>query len=58
METYGLVGTEFQFATMTKFWSCPASVAQSAYEPKCRWFDSQTGHMPGLQSRSPVGGVR
>ena len=23
-----------------------------------RWFDSQSGHMPGLQARSPLGGVR
>ena len=28
-----------------------------AYEPKDRWFDSQSGHVPGLQARSPVGGV-
>ena len=29
-----------------------------AWEPKCCWFDSQWGHMPGLRPRSPVGGVR
>ena len=28
-----------------------------AYEPKGRQFDSQSGHMPGLQDRFPVGGV-
>ena len=26
-----------------------------AWEPKGLWFDSQSGHMPGLQARSPVG---
>ena len=26
-------------------------------EAKGRWFDSQTGHMPGLQARSSVGGA-
>ena len=28
-----------------------------AYEPKGRWFYSQSGHMPGLRARSPVEGV-
>ena len=28
-----------------------------AWEPKVRWFDSQSEHMPGLQDRSPVGGA-
>ena len=27
-----------------------------AWEPKGCWFDSQSGHMPGLRARSPVGG--
>ena len=27
-----------------------------ACEPKGHWFDSQSGHMPGLQARSPVRG--
>ena len=27
----------------------------SACEPKNLWFDSQSGHMPGLWARSPVG---
>ena len=26
-------------------------------EPKGYWFDSQSGHMPGLRARSPVGGT-
>ena len=30
----------------------------SACQPKGRWFDSQSGHMPGLRARSPVGGAR
>ena len=29
-----------------------------ACEPKGHWFDSQSGHMPGLRARSPAGGVR
>ena len=29
-----------------------------ACEPKGHWFDSQSGHMPGLWARSPVGGAR
>ena len=29
-----------------------------ACEPKGCWFDSQSGHMHGLQARSPVGVVR
>ena len=29
-----------------------------ACKPKGHWFNSQSGHMPGLQARSPVGGVR
>ena len=28
-----------------------------AYEPKGGGFDSQSGHMPGLWARSPVGGA-
>ena len=27
-------------------------------EPKGYWFNSQSGHMPGLWARSPVGGIR
>ena len=29
----------------------------SSCEPKGRWFHSQSGHMPGLWARSPVGGA-
>ena len=29
-----------------------------ACEPKGHWFNSQSGHMPGLWARSPVGGAR
>ena len=27
------------------------------HQPGNHWLDSQSGHMPGLQARSPVGGV-
>ena len=30
---------------------------EPACEPKGRWFNSQSGHMPGLRARSPVGGT-
>ena len=33
-----------------------AGVAQWT-EPNGRWFDSWSGHMPGLGARFPVGGV-
>ena len=29
-----------------------------AYKPKSCWFDSQSGHMPGLWARSPVRGAQ
>ena len=29
-----------------------------ACEHRGHWFDSQSGHMPGLRARSPVGGMR
>ena len=29
-----------------------------ACKTKGRWFDSQSGHMPGLEARSPVGGTQ
>ena len=29
-----------------------------AWEPKGCWFDSQSGHIPGLQTGSPVGGMQ
>ena len=30
----------------------------SSCRPKVHWIDSPAGHMPGLQARSPVGGVQ
>ena len=30
----------------------------SSWEPKGRWFNSWSGHMPGLWARSLAGGVR
>ena len=34
------------------------ALACVACEPKGCWFNSQSGHMPGLRARSPVGGKR
>ena len=34
-----------------------AGVAQWI-EPKDHWFNSQSGHMTGLQARSPMGSMR
>ena len=31
---------------------------QPACEPGGHWFDTQSGHMPGLRARSPAGGVQ
>ena len=36
-------------------WCCPGWCGNC--ELKCHQFDSQSGHMPGLQARSPLGGV-
>ena len=33
---------------------CDSVDCVPACEPKGRWFDSQSGHMPGLRARSPV----
>ena len=33
-------------------------IKQGLCEPMGHQFDSQSGHMPGLQTRSPVGGMR
>ena len=35
-----------------------AGVAQLACKPKVPRFDSQSGHIPGLWARCPVGGIR
>ena len=37
------------FSSVDWAWAC---------EPKGRWFNSQSGHIPGLPARSPVRGVR
>ena len=37
-------------------WCSSVDWARS-YEPKSYWFNSQSGHMPGLWARSPVGGM-
>ena len=31
---------------------------KSAYKPRGHWFNSWSGHMPGLWARSPVGGMQ
>ena len=37
---------------------CGSVDRMPACEARGCWFDSQSGHMPGLQARSPVGGLR
>ena len=39
-------------------WLCGSVDWAPACEPKGRQFDSQSGHVPGLWSRSPIGGIR
>ena len=34
------------------------SALSAACKPRDRWFDSQSGHMPGLWARSPGGGMQ
>ena len=45
-----------------KNWNSPGWCGSMAWAPTCHLrgylFDSQSGHMPGLQARSPAGGVR
>ena len=38
-------------------WLVWLSGLSAGCEPKGRHFDSQSGHMPGLQARTPVGGA-
>ena len=35
-----------------------SGLSASACELKYHWFDSQSGHMPVLGARSPIGGVQ
>ena len=37
---------------------CGSTYSVLACEPKGHWFDSQSGHMSGLWTRSPVGGAQ
>ena len=40
-------------------WWGPGSIGWvSSHKPKGHWFDFHSGHMPGLQARSLVGGVQ
>ena len=39
-------------------WLVLLSGLSAGCKPKGHWFNSQSGHMPGLQARSPVGGAR
>ena len=47
--------------SLKTFYSCPGWRGSVdwvlAYDSKGHWFDSQSGHMPGLQARFPVGDV-
>ena len=39
-------------------WLCGLVDQVSACKPKGLWFDSQSGHMPGLPARSWIGSVQ
>ena len=41
--------------SLQKPWLVQLSGLSVGCEPKGRWFNSQSGHMSGLQARSPVG---
>ena len=57
----GCFKTLANFELFRKTWFCPGwcgSVDWTwACEPKGHWFDSQSGHLPGLWARSPVWGT-
>ena len=36
---------------------CGSVGSVSSHKPEGHWFNSQSGHMPGFQARSLVGGV-
>ena len=58
MWTVGFVET----ACVTESLIQKAALAGVDWAPACEqkspWFDSQSGHVPGLRSRSPVGGMQ
>ena len=39
-------------------WLVQLSALSTGCEPKCHQFDSQSGHMPGVRARFPVGATR
>ena len=39
-------------------WGCGSVGWSIILQTKSHWFDSQSGHMPGLWARSPVGGMQ
>ena len=47
---------------LTKINMCPgwcgSGNGEPAFEPKGPWFNSQSGNMPGLLARSPMGGTQ
>ena len=49
---------KLEFITQ-KIYPCPGWCGSVDWVPACKaralWFDSQSGHMPGLQARPPVG---
>ena len=42
----------------TYFLALAGMVQWIEHQPKCHWFDSQSGYMPGLWARSPVGALK
>ena len=67
-----LISREFRFSYVEKYitWNgnikngdraladVPKWIGRRPVEPKGGWFDSQSGHMPGLQARYPIGGAQ
>ena len=55
----GLTGSGFELfkkMTLSPGW-CSSVDLMQVYKPNGYWFNSQSGHMPGLRTRSPIGGM-
>ena len=47
--------THFRLKDTNRPWLLWLSGLNKGCEPKGCWFNSQSGHMPGLRARSPLG---